>query len=353
MPLFELEKNGETFEIDAPDERAAIAALGKMSEPARTPERPQGLSTLAEQIEAKYPGASQALAGITSERRAFDQMTSNAGPDRAVRGARQVVSGPTLDARLGGVADVVTGAGTTAAMFAAPQIMRAALAAPAMTAGGIVGGSAGAVGAGELAARMGAGEGGQRLAQTAGGLVGGVAGAKGGQALQAAIPTATKAGAKFQDVMAAARNQPVDISGPGNVALRIQQLSERGGSMPKAVRDFLKRVTDPDKGPLVYEEARDFASNISRLSANEFGRLTPAVAREVHGLRVALNKAIENSAAQVGKGDTYRSAMNDYRQSARIREFKDDAVKAAKRIAIPSGLAYGAYPGLSKLVAGE
>lgn len=157
------------------------------------------------------------------------------------------------------------------------------------------------------------------------------------------IPSSARAGAKFQQVMAVAKDAPVDISGPGNAALRIMQLSERGGTMPKAVRDLLKRVTDPEKGPLRYEEARDFASNISRLSADEFNRLTPALKREVGNLRVTLNHAIEKTAASVGQGKTYQSAMKEYRRAARGREIVDDAKDFAKRWAIPGGIAtYGA-----------
>lgn len=146
--------------------------------------------------------------------------------------------------------------------------------------------------------------------------------------------------------MAAAKNVPVDVEAPGQVALRIQQLAERGGSMPKAVRDFLKRVTDPEKPAMVYEELRDFASNISRLSANEFGRLTPAVAREVHALRLAINKSAEGAAAQAGKGGEYLSAMNEYRNAARGRELWDATKKNVLRYAVPGGI--GAY-GLGKL----
>ena len=43
-----------------------------------------------------------------------------------------------------------------------------------------------------------------------------------------------------------------------------------GGTMPKVLRDFIKRTTDPNQGPLTYEEARQFYSNAStRLSAEE------------------------------------------------------------------------------------
>ncbi len=145
------------------------------------------------------------------------------------------------------------------------------------------------------------------------------------------IPTTAKAGAKFQEVMGAARHLPVDVTEPGKVALRIQELAERGGSMPMAVRKFLNRVTDPDKGDLVYQEARDFASNISRLSANEFQRLTPTVQREVANLRVALNRAVADTAGKAGKGAEYAQAMNEYAKAMKIRGIVDSAIDGAKR----------------------
>lgn len=162
-----------------------------------------------------------------------------------------------------------------------------------------------------------------------------------GKAAVEAIPTVAKAGAKFQDVMGAARHIPVDITGPGNVALRISELAERGGSMPMAVNKFLRRVTDPDKAPMAYEEARDFASNISRLSANEFQRLTPVVAREVAGLRVALNKAVGEAAAKAGKGREYAEAMNEFAKAKRLHGMIDEVVGGAKK-ALPYGLGAGA-----------
>jgi hypothetical protein len=133
---------------------------------------------------------------------------------------------------------------------------------------------------------------------------------------------------------------PVDVNGPGQVALRINELAERGGSMPMAVRKFLNRVTDPNKPGMVYEEARDFASNISRLSANEFQRLTPVVAKEVATLRVALNKAVAEAASKAGKGEEYAQAMNEYARAMKLKNAVDAAVDGAKR-GIPYATAAG------------
>lgn len=171
-----------------------------------------------------------------------------------------------------------------------------------------------------------------------------------------AIPRTARAAANFQDVMGAARNVPVDTEAPGKVALRIQELAERGGSMPKAVRDFLRRVTDPDKGNLTYEEARDFASNISRLSADEQRRLAPVVRRELGEMRVVLNEAVAQAAQKAGKGAEYKAAMREYAQAMRMRDVSETVVSGVKKT-LPYATAGGAAAYLASklghLVRGE
>lgn len=157
-----------------------------------------------------------------------------------------------------------------------------------------------------------------------------------------AIPSAARAGAKFQDVMGAAKSIPINPEAPGQIALRIQQLADRGGgSMPRPVSQFLQRVTNPDKAPLAYEEARDFASGISRLSANDAMRAGPAVMREIQGLRVALNKSVADAAAKAGKGAHYAEAMTEYAKAKRLSGLLDDVVSGAKG-ALPKAVGGGA-----------
>lgn len=162
-----------------------------------------------------------------------------------------------------------------------------------------------------------------------------------------ALPNAARAGRGFQEVMSAARHVPVDVNAPGQVALRIQELADRGASMPMVVRKFLGRITDPAKADLTYEEARDFASNISRLSADEYGRLTPVIAREVASLRASLNQAIGGAAAKAGKLAEYRSAMSEYASAMHLQQMITDALEGAKR-ALPYASAVGAGQWLSK-----
>lgn len=164
----------------------------------------------------------------------------------------------------------------------------------------------------------------------------------GAKAAAEAIPSAARAGAQFQSVMGAARAIPLNVEAPGQVALRIQQLAERGGgSMPRPVSQFLQRITNPEKAPLDYEEARDFASGISRLSANEFQRMGPSVAREVAELRVTLNRSVAEAANKAGKGKEYAQAMNEYAKAKKLSGMIDDAVAGAKS-ALPKAIGGGA-----------
>lgn len=163
-----------------------------------------------------------------------------------------------------------------------------------------------------------------------------------GKAAVEAIPSATRAGAVFQDVMKAAKNVPVDASKAGDVGLRIMQIAERGGgALPQPVRQFLGWITNPDKPQMTYDIARDFASGISRLSANEMQRLSPTVAREVAELRVTLNKAVAEAASKAGKGAEYARAMNEYAKAKKLTGMLDEVVKGAKKAA-PFGLGLGA-----------
>lgn len=162
------------------------------------------------------------------------------------------------------------------------------------------------------------------------------------------IPTAEKAGAKFAEVMGAAQHVPINVNLPGDVALKTRNLADAGGSMPKVINDFLKRVTDPDKGPLTYEEGRMFASNASRLSADEAQRLTPVMKRQAAQFAAALNASLSQAAAQVGKLDEYQQAMSTYHNAMRLRALGEGAKDAltstlAKTVAGAGAGAAGAY----------
>jgi hypothetical protein len=136
--------------------------------------------------------------------------------------------------------------------------------------------------------------------------------------LKNALPSKARAGANFQAVMGAAKDVPIDTTAPGNTALQIKNMADAGGSMPKVVRDFLRRATDPTKGPITYEEARQFQQNASRLSADEYNRLNPNLKRMVGQFSGDLNAANTGAAGQVGKADTFTGAMQEYAKRSKL-----------------------------------
>lgn len=169
----------------------------------------------------------------------------------------------------------------------------------------------------------------------------------------AAIPRTARAGAKFKEVMGVAGNMPVDVQAPLAAAARISELASHGGSLPKPVRDFIKLTTGVNKaGPanpgMTYRVARDFASNLSRLSANEIQKTPPAMLREVATMSAELNKAIAVTAKQAGKLDEYQSAMKEYAKAIRLRKAATVAAKGAA-----GALGVGAAGALGMKVLGE
>jgi len=152
-----------------------------------------------------------------------------------------------------------------------------------------------------------------------------------------AIPSAARSGQLFQAVKTAAKDVPVNLQEPGNVALRIVDLAQRGGGTtfgPGPVRQFVQWATDPNKAPMTYEIAKDFASNISRLSVDETRKLAPQLQYEIGNLRVALNKAVGEAAAKAGKGAEYAQAMTEYAKAMRFRDAMGQVLQGAKQ-AIP------------------
>lgn len=163
-----------------------------------------------------------------------------------------------------------------------------------------------------------------------------------GSKIPGTAPYMAQASAKFQQVMGAARGQPVEVKESGNVAARIWDMSQRGGSRPKVITDFVKRMTDPEKGPLTYEEARDFYSNASKLSADEMKRLTPKLRFEVTKFARALDAEIRATAGAAGKGEQYGQAMREYAKGAKVKGIASKAFEKGVKALPYAGGAYAA-----------
>jgi hypothetical protein len=156
--------------------------------------------------------------------------------------------------------------------------------------------------------------------------LGGAAGEMGGAAVDA-IPRAGRAGSTLANIRSQAASVPVELNKSAEPLLRAQELGERGSTMPKPIKQLLNRTTDPDGGPLTFPEARDFYSNISRLSSKDVSKMNPIMQRQLGELRAAMSSDLSDAAGKIGLQDDYTGAMKEYRQASQL---KDIGTKAAK-----------------------
>ena len=156
------------------------------------------------------------------------------------------------------------------------------------------------------------------------------------------FPSTQRAGEALQDVKATAGAIPIDTSKAGNTALDLYEQSQRGAVLPKAVRQFVMRATDPEGEPITYQEAKDFQSNISRLSANERMNLNANTKRLVGQLNADLKGALEDAADTVGKGEQFTQAMQEYHNAMKIKGMTEEAKDLLWKAAFSAAGMYGA-----------
>jgi hypothetical protein len=170
------------------------------------------------------------------------------------------------------------------------------------------------------------------------------------------LPSKERAGANFQTVMGAARNEPLNLQMADDAALRAQELAGRGGipgrgsSLPKVMRDYLR--TREQNPTMTYEVGRDFQSAAGRLSTAEAQAANPVMKAQVSKLAKALADSNRDAAVRAGVGAEYDSAMNEYRQASQLADMKDSLIDVLKRhgakAALGAGLGYGIYEATRK-----
>lgn len=164
-----------------------------------------------------------------------------------------------------------------------------------------------------------------------------------------ALPSASRAGAAFQDVKGAVGNVPIKMSKVGNTALEIYTQADRGASLPMAVRKLLNRTTKPDSPPLTYEEAKDFQSNISALSADEKMAMKPNTQRLVGQLNADLKDSLIDAADHAGKGQKLADAFTEYSNAMKLRGFSEKAIQYGLKTLLAAG-GLGAAEKLRRMV---
>ena len=147
-----------------------------------------------------------------------------------------------------------------------------------------------------------------------------------------AMPSKAAAGAKFDAVMAKAKDVPLDLGAADDAVIRAQELQGRGSTLPKVLRDYIKQ-REAGQTP-TYEVGRDFASNAGNLSAREATALNGKMHRQVSTFAEALDTANRKAAESVGLEGLYDEAMTEYSRARSIENKKAVAAKYLKRAAI-------------------
>lgn len=143
-----------------------------------------------------------------------------------------------------------------------------------------------------------------------------VAASPGASAAFDAIPSAKHAGSMFSDLAtrAADAGTHIKMSAVDPHLERLLELADTGTNLPKAVTQLANEGTS-----LTYQKARDFASSISKLSAEEKMAIKPEAAAVLNRLKSALHSDIGSSLGPEDAGQ-YRDALKEYAQSARLGE---------------------------------
>ncbi len=145
------------------------------------------------------------------------------------------------------------------------------------------------------------------------------------------LPNAERAGKVLERARVLGRDVPVDLSNAMTPALRAQELTARGSTAPKVMNDFLQRIPAHTTEPMMFPEARDFASNAGALSATEKAASTPMMAGQVKQLAKALSEANQAAAEKMGMGKEFKGAMREYAQAKALGKGKDAAIEIAKK----------------------
>lgn len=177
-----------------------------------------------------------------------------------------------------------------------------------------------------------------------------------GAAASKVFGSVEKAGQLFNEVKAAAGSSPVPVSDEMyTAASRAMDLADTGAKgLPRVISKFMNRVTNPGKTPVLWDEARNFYSNVSRLSANEYASMNPQMQAAVGKFAGAFNDALQATAEAAGKGDEYAQAMQLYARAKSWQRFGSEAWQFVKKAApYAAGVGAGgrmALAGLDKMI---
>jgi hypothetical protein len=138
------------------------------------------------------------------------------------------------------------------------------------------------------------------------------------------VPSTERAGQTMNNLREAIGSHPVEMTEDLSKATsRAQELSDNGNTMSSAVRKFINRVTDPSKGHLTYDEARDYLTKFGSMTADEATKIAPAMKGQIQTIAGALKDSIAQTADRAGKLEDFQKSMAEYRNAKIVQNVLD------------------------------
>lgn len=159
--------------------------------------------------------------------------------------------------------------------------------------------------------------------------------------------------AKLSRVAEVANNNPVDVTGPTEIALQAVQKLKAGGAPATPMTQWIARVR-AGAHEMTFQEARDFYENATRkLSPDEMAKTTGPMRMLRAQFAKSLHQALVDSAELSGKGAEYASGISEYHNAMQMRRAGSSIAQTAKQ-AIPlaakgAAVAGGGYAGYNIL----
>jgi len=229
--------------------------------------------------------------------------------------------------------------------------------APATAAKAMLGAKVLGAGARGTVKALGGGETAQNVAELGGNITGGLTGGLAGESSLAKWISSSKSkGAELlQYASSKAGNAPVQISPQTDrIVEEIVKEGNLGGSPPKIISDFLKRVGPTTKMnpaeelPLTYDEARILQSNASQLSASEKMGMKGRMGGLMKQFANSFSNDVQAAADQAGVGAEHSAGMQEYATASSRNRTLKNVGKYALPTAGGAGLMYELLHGIRR-----
>src|SRR5262249_2238230 len=151
------------------------------------------------------------------------------------------------------------------------------------------------------------------------------------------LPSGLKAsaGASLANIKQVAGKTPIDTTPFSDTLLELYGKQQTAGGVPRVATRLFQRLTSPNAAPLTYEEAKQFQSAISSLSASERMASNPDTLRLMGQLNSGLKASLEDAATRGGMSPgTFNGAMQQYHTASQVQDMvnwiKELSIKGLK-----------------------